>query len=189
MQSPTDGGRPDLSANPNGEVLCVNAVNTDQSTPYAKNQNFGLYAPYIIVEGTSPELTGAQSRGDSIVATPPRIRVEPYIVQHSYDQIVHFDLCLSQEADVTFRIMERDPANPAGYDAATPKATLTPPPPDNRYAATTCTGNDFHHFTWDAIDEPDDGIYTFIIEATSTRNDIKEGYETTTYRGFLDLRP
>lgn len=189
VQSPTDGGRPDLSANPNGEVLCVNAVNTDQSTPYAKNQNFGLYAPYIIVEGTSPELTGAQSRGDSIVATPPRIRVEPYIVQHSYDQIVHFDLCLSQEADVTFRIMERDPANPAGYDAATPKATLTPPPPDNRYAATTCTGNDFHHFTWDAIDEPDDGIYTFIIEATSTRNDIKEGYETTTYRGFLDLRP
>ena len=183
VQQPGIDGRPDLSVN--DQAICIGANATHDSVTFV-GDNKSLFEPYIIVRGTSPEITGVQSKDDLIVATPPRIRVEPYIVQRSYDQIVHFDLCLSQEANVTFQIMDRDEANPAGY-ATTPKATLSVPAPGNPLPANSCTGGDFHHFTWDASDQPEDGIITFIIDAVATRTDLSQ--PTTTYRGFLDLRP
>jgi hypothetical protein len=172
-------GRPNPDA---GEKFCIGFLRGPPKPLSVPDQS--LFEPHVIIVGTNTAITGAEVKDDQVVAPANLIRVDPYIVQYSYDQIVYFDVCLNRAANVSFKILKAGIYNPTVVSSEI--VAELPVPGGNPMAATSCNpGTAAHHFTWDTISEPDDRIYSFVVEATS----IDLPLSTAVYRGFLDLRP
>ena len=200
IQNPDSHGRPQ-NDNEN-EFFCVGSTAWPNNPLHVAGEQI-LFDPHIVVRGVEPNVAGAfVGNGDVIQAAPDstrpdtlRIRAEPYVVQYAYDQVVHFNFCLSQQAEVRFQILApgvHSPTSNTSEVVATLVDTTMPgvaPLEARNCAVDDPSGMNFYHFVWDQISEPADALHTFVIEATSTRTDLLPTDQTVVYRGFLDLRP
>ena len=131
------------------------------------------------MKGGTPQITGTY-------ATPNvEVKSDPYLITHSYEQISTMSFRLSQDSNVTFKLLP-----PGIYDPAN-AAAITLINNELRQARDIGDNPVDHMVQWlghngtdtNAILVAEEGAFTFTIEATS----VASG-QFVLYRGVLQIR-